>query len=322
MDRLNYRHLRYFHAVVVEGSVTAAAEAMHVSQPSVSAQIRKLEKAIGYTLFDRSGRTLTLTPEGRLVNEYAEEIFRLGSELQQTIRGRLPGRPLRLNVGLAATIPDMVAFHLLEPALAYDDPVRLVIRQQRSDLLMAELATHRVDIVLSDLPIPPGVAVQAYEHPLGSSPVDIYGPPLLAHRIREGFPGSLDGEPFVVPAEGYALRRSLERWFDTHGIQPRIVAEIEGSGLANVMSEAGVGLFAAPSVIDADIRVRYAVERVGAAGGIEESYYAITADRRIENPAMVHLLEAARSELEAVWTARRGDIESRAGGEAPGSGIA
>lgn len=307
MDRLNYRHLRYFHAVVVEGSVTAAAEAMHVSQPSVSAQIRKLEKALGYDLFDRSGRSLTLTPEGRLVNDYAEEIFRLGSELQQTVRGRLPGRPLRLNVGLAATIPDMVAFHLLEPAFGFDDPVRLVIRQQRSDLLMADLATHRVDLVLSDLPIPPEVSVQAFEHPLGTSPVDIYGPPLVVHRVRPGFPRSLDGEPFVLPAEGYALRRSLERWFDAHDIQPRIVAEIEGSGLAAVMSEAGAGLFAAPSVIDADIRVRYAVERVGGTEGIEESYYAITAERRIENPAVAYLLDAARTELEEVWASRRGD---------------
>jgi LysR family transcriptional activator of nhaA len=303
---LNYRHLRYFHAVVVEGSVTAAAEALHVSQPSVSAQIKKLEQAIGYELFDRSGRGMTLTPEGRLVNEYAEEIFRLGEELRQTVRGQLPGRPLRLTVGLAATVPNMVAFHLLEPAFGLDDPVRLVVRQQRSDLLLAELATHRVELVLSDVPVPPDVAVRAFEHPLGSSPVDIYGPPLLAHRIRPDFPRSLDGEPFVLPAEGYALRRSLERWFDAHGIQPRIVAEVEGSDLASVMSEAGAGMFAAASVIDPDIRVRYAVERVGVADGIEESFYAITAERKVQNPAVVEILESARLELAQVWAVRSG----------------
>jgi LysR family transcriptional activator of nhaA len=301
MDRLNYGHLRYFHAVVVEGSVTAAAEALHVSQPSVSAQIRKLERAIGYELFDRSGRGLALTPEGRLVNEYAEEIFRLGSELQQTVRGRLPGRPLRLNVGLAATVPNMVAFHFLEPAFGLDEPVRLVVRQQRSDLLLAELATHRVDLVLSDAPVPAGVAVSAFEHPLGSSPVEIYGPPLLAHRLAPGFPDTIHGEPFVLPAEGYALRRSLEHWFDRLDVQPRIVAEVEGSDLLNVMSEAGAGMFAAPSVIDGDIRVRYAVASVGVAQGIEESFYAITAERKIENPAVARILDAARSELAEVW---------------------
>ncbi len=304
MQPLNYRHLRYFHAVVVEGSVTAAARTLHVSQPSISSQIRKLEAVIGYDLFDRSGRSMTLTPEGRVVMEYAEEIFRLGAELRETIQGRLGGRPVRLTVGVAATIPNMVAFHLLDPAFALDDPVRLVVRERRSDRLLADLATHEVDLVLADLPIPPSVGVRAFEHPLGSSTLEIYGPPLLAHRLRDGFPESLNGEPFLLPSEGYALRRSLERWFDAHDVQPRIVAEIEDTDLLNVLGEAGAGMFAAPSIIDADIRVRYAVERVGRAEGIEESYWAITADRKIQNPAVALILESARTELAAGWPDR------------------
>lgn len=297
MSMLNYHHLRYFHAVAVEGGVTAAAEALGVSQPSVSAQIRQLEEALGQTLFDRSGRGMNLTAEGKVVLEYADEIFRLGRELEETVRGHLRGRPIRLVVGLAATLPNLVAFHFLTPAFGLEEPVRMVLRENRTDRLLADLATHDVDLVLADIPIPPNANVQAFNHPLGSSPIDILGPPLLAHKLRDGFPHSLDGQPFLLPAEGYALRRSLEDWFARNDIQPRIVAEVEATDLINVFAEAGAGMFAAPSIIVHDTRVRYAVETVGRAQGLKEQFFAITADRRIKNPAVVAITEAARTDL-------------------------
>lgn len=297
MASLNYRHLRYFRAVAHEGSMTEAARSLHVSQPSVSAQIRKLERALGHTLFDRSGRSLTLTPEGRIVLEYADEIFRLGRELEETIGGRLGGRPARLAVGISATIPNLVAFHLLGPTFGLEDAVRLEVREKRTDRLLVDLAAQELDLVLADMPIPPTVSVKAFNHPLGSSPVDIFGPPLLAHRVREHFPRSLQGQPFLLPPSGYSLRRSLEDWFARHEIQPHIVAEIEDNDLINVLSEAGAGVFAAPAIIGDDIRVRYAVEHVGRAEGLDEHFFAITADRRIKHPAVVAITEAARSEL-------------------------
>lgn len=308
MPQLNYRHLLYFKTVAQEGGFTAAANALHVSQPSVSTQIQKLEQALGHQLFIRSGRTLTLTPEGRLVLDYAEEIFRLGKELEESLVGKLPGRPRRLAVGLSGTIPNLVAFHLLGPAFAAKEPVRIVLEESRTARLLGELATHDLDLVLADMPIPGNVSVRAYSHDLGSSPVDVFGPPLLAHRVREAFPASLDGEPFLLPAEGYALRRSLEDWFAREGIHPRIVAEVEDNDLINVLGEAGAGMFAAPSVISHDIRVRYAVERVGRARGITERYYAITAERRIEHPGVEAIMEQARLELSAEW----------GGGDGPG----
>lgn len=315
MTPLNYGHLRYFHAVAHEGSVTAAAEALHVSQPSVSVQIRKLERALGHDLFDRSGRSLTLTPEGKVVLQYADEIFRLGRELEETAHSRLEGRPVHLSVGLAATIPNLVALHMLDPAFGLDEPVRMVVREKRTDRLLADLATHELDLVLADMPIPPTVSVEAFNHPLGDSHVEIFGPPLLAHRVRDDFPRSLDGEPFLLPAEGYALRRSLDSWFADHDIHPRILAEVEDSDLINVLGEAGAGLFAAPAIIADDIRVRYAVEWVGRAEGVKESFYAITADRRIKHPAVVAITEAIRTELAAEWL---DEVESRKGkGEAP-----
>ena len=297
MASLNYHHLRYFHAVAHEGGVTAAAESLNVSQPSVSTQIQQLEDALGQRLFERTGRGMTLTAEGKVVLEYADEIFRLGRELEETVRGHLQGRPLRLAVGLAATLPNLVAFHFLNPAFGLDEPVRLVLRENRTDRLLAALATHDVDLVLADSPIPPTASVRAFNHPLGSSRVDILGPPLLAHQIRDGFPESLDGRPFLLPAEGYALRRSLEDWFERHKIQPRIVAEVEDTDLINVLAEGGAGMFAAPAIIVHDTRVRYAVEVVGSADGIRERFFAITADRRIKNPAVIAITEAARTDL-------------------------
>ena len=297
MSQINFRHLEYFRAVAKEGGVTAAAAVLHVSQPSVSAQLKKLERALGYRLFDRRGRRLILTAEGKVVLEYADEIFRVGRELEETIRGGLRGRPLRLTVGLAGTIPNMVALHLLEPAFALDDPVRLIVREERTDRLLADLATHHVDLVLADIPVPVNVGVKAFSHPLGSSPIDIFGPPLQALRVRDGFPQSLDGEAFLLPAEGYALRRSLDDWFSSHRIQPRIVAEVEDNDLINMLSEAGAGLFAVPAIIADDIQVRYAVERAGRAKGMRERYFAITASRRLEHPAVVAITNTARDEL-------------------------
>ncbi|MDT8340702.1 MAG: LysR family transcriptional regulator [Longimicrobiales bacterium] len=301
MARLNYRHLLYFRTVAREGGFTAAARVLRVSQPSVSVQIQKLERALGHPLFVRSGRTLTLTPEGRVVLDYADEIFRLGAELEDSLRNRVPGRPVRLAVGLSGTIPNLVAYHLLEPAFAAEHPVRLAVEERRTEQLLGELATHDLDLVLSDVPLPPNLSVRAWSHDLGASPVDLFGPPLLAHRVREGFPGSVDGEPFLLPSEGYALRRSLEQWFAREGIRPRIVAEVEDNDLINVLGEAGAGLFAAPAVIAHDLQVRYAVEPVGRARGVEERYHAITWERRVEHPLVAAILESARLELEEVW---------------------
>lgn len=297
MAPLNYRHLRCFHAVAHEGGVTAAAKALHVSQPSVSALLQKLEASIGHRLFDRRGRSMVLTPEGRVVLEYADEIFRLERELESAIRGQIQGRPMRLAVGLTGTIPNLVTLHLLEPVFGLDHPVRLIVREDRSDRLLADLATHDLDLVLADVPVPAHVGVRAFNHPLGASPVDIFGPPAIARRAAKDFPASLDGQPFLLPAEGYALRRSLDEWFAGHGIHPHVVGEVEDIDLVNVLAEAGNGMFAAPAIIAADIQDRYDVDLVGRADGLEERFFAITAHRRLQHPGVQAISEAARAEL-------------------------
>lgn len=294
---LSYRRLYYFRTVAREGSVTAAAEALHVSQPSISVQIQKLEKALGHRLFDRGGRAMTLTAEGRVVLDYADEVFRLMRELEETVRGGLGGRPLRLVVGLSAALPNLVAVQLLDPAFAAEGPVRLVLREGGTDRLMSELSTQEVDLVLADMPIPQHVSVRAFNHPLGSSPIDVFGPPLLADQAREDFPRSLDGLPFLLPGDGNALRRSIEEWFARNAIQPRIVAEVEDIDLINVLAEEGAGMFAAPAIIGNDLRVRFAVERIGRAHGISQQFFAITVDRRLKHPVVVAITESARRAL-------------------------
>ena len=297
MPRLNYRHLEYFWHVVREGGVTAASEVLHVSQPSISAQLRKLEDALGYELFHRDGRSLTLTHEGKVVFGYADEIFRIGRELTRTVEGRMTGRPMRLVVGVSSTVPNLVTFHLLAPAFEMDDPVRVVVREGPSERLLAELAAHELDLIISDRPVPNDTRVQAFTHPLGSSPVDIVGPPLLAHRLRDGFPGTLHDEPFILPSEGYALRTSLEQWFERRKVRPRVFAEIEDNDLINTFGEAGAGMFAVPSVITEELRVRYALEVVGRAVGLSEEFFAISAERRLHHPAVVPITAGARADV-------------------------
>ncbi len=268
-----------------------------MSQPAVSAQIRKLERALGHSLFDRTGRSLTLTPEGRVVLDYADEIFSLGRELSDTLKGRLEGRPLRLVVGVTDSIPKIIIYHLLQPAFDMEDPVRFVVREDRHDHLLGQLATHELDLVLSDMPIPPHISVQAYNHVLGESEIGIFGREDLAAPLIDNFPDSLDGAPFLLHTDGYPLRRSLDDWFAARRIQPVPVAEFADSALIRVFAEAGQGLFAAPSLIADEICEKFGVLLIGTASGIRERYYAITGERRIKHPAVAAISEGARAKL-------------------------
>jgi len=297
MEWLNYHHLRYFWAVAKEGGVTRASEKLHISQPTVSAQIRELEQALGEKLFAKAGRTLELTEVGRIVYRYADEIFGLGRELLDTVKDRPTGRPARLTVGVANVVPKLIAYRLLEPALALPEPVRITVIEDRPERLLAELAVHALDLVLSDAPASPNLNVRAYSHLLGECGVTLYGEEKLAAAHKGRFPRSLDGAPFLLPTEGTVLRRSLEEWFEEHEVRPKVVGEFEDSALLKVFGEAGRGLFASPSAIDAEVRDRYRVKRVGAMDSVRERFYAISVERKLKHPAVVAISEAARARL-------------------------
>jgi LysR family transcriptional activator of nhaA len=297
MGSLNYHHLLYFWTVAREGSITRATRKLHLTQPTISAQIRTLEETLGEKLFTRSGRQLALTEMGQVVFRYAEEIFTLGRELQDVLEGRPTGRPMRLTVGIADQVPKLLAHRLIAPAFSLPESIRLVCREGKLDRLFAELTTHSLDLVLSDAPLTADMKVRAFNHPLGETEVALFGTAPLAEKYRRHFPRSLEGAPLLVPIEGTSLRRSLDAWFDREHIRPVIAGEFSDSALLKVFGMGGVGLFPAPVAIADDVRRQYAVKTVGTLEGVRESYYAITIERRLRHPAVVAISEAARNRL-------------------------
>ena len=296
MYSLNYQHLKYFWAVSRHGNLTRASAELLLTPQTVSTQIRDLENGLGVELFSREGRRLVLTDIGRVVYRYADEIFNIGREIQDVVRG-LPGRPLHLVVGVADVVPKLIAHHLIEPAIQLKEPVRVICREGRTDRLLAELAIHNLDVVLSDAPIPPAVKIRAYNHLLGESRVTFMASDRLARNCRKGFPESMNGAPILLPAEGTTLRGTLEQWFDTLEIRPMIVGEFEDSALLKAFGQAGVGIFAVPSVIQDEVRRQYGVEPIGVAEGIVERFYAISLERKIRHPAVEAICIAAKSVL-------------------------
>jgi LysR family transcriptional activator of nhaA len=294
---LNYHHLLYFYTVAREGSIARACTVLHLTQPTVSSQLRTLEEALGEKLFERRGRGLMLTEMGTLVYRYAEEIFALGRELLETVQGRPTGRPLSFRVGVADAIPKLLTHRLLAPALELSPPVRLVCREGESDRLLADLSLHALDLVLLDAPAGSAIKARVFSHPLGECGVTIFGAPALAGQVRRRFPRSLDGAPFLLPGAGTMLRQSLELWMEGEGIRPAVVGEIGDSAVLKTFGGAGAGLFAAPSAVERDVCRQYQVRVAGRLPKIRERFYAVSVERRLKHPAVVAITETARTEL-------------------------
>lgn len=297
MDWLNYHHLLYFWTVAREGSIAAAAEQLHLSQPTVSTQVRKLEQSLGEKLFRRSGRGLVLTEIGQKVYEYADEIFTLGRELVDVVQGRPVGKPLRLVVGMPDVLPKLVAYRLLEPAFSMPEEVRIVCLEGKLNDLLADLSRQRIDLVLSDSPVTPAMHVRAFNHALGECGVTFFAAPELAESHRRRFPKSLDDAPVLMPTATNAVRRSLDQWFDAQGIRPRIIGEFEDSALMKVFGQAGKGVFPAPSAIESEIRRQYHVRVVGRLDEVREHFYAVSVERRLKHPAVIAITDTARERL-------------------------
>ena len=297
MEWLNYHHLFYFWTVAREGGLVPAGKALHLSHPTLSAQIRALEDQLGEKLFTKVGRKLVPTDTGRIALRYAEEIFSLGHEMVDAVKGRSSGQPLRLDVGVVDVVPKLVVRRLLHPALGLEQPVRLVCYEDSYEKLLADLALHTLDIVISDAPIPPGSNVRAFNHLLGESGVSLFGTKSLVARYQRGFPKSLDGAPFLLPLENLTLRRAFNQWFDRHAIKPRVVAEFEDSALLKVFGGDGVGLFPAPTVVEREVLAQYGVVLLGRVDEVYERFYAISVERRLKNPAVVAISDAARHGL-------------------------
>jgi len=302
MQWLNYHHLLYFWSVAREGGVSRACAKLHVAQPTVSAQLRQLEKALGVKLFERQGRNLALTETGRLALRYADEIFALGQELQEVLAGGPRERLLPIKVGVPDALPKLITYHILKPLFESPDDVQLHCREGTLDDLYTQMAGHEIDLVISDSPATPGIRVRAFSHLLGESPVSVFGAAPLAAKFGRRFPESLADAPWLLPTGRTLLRRSLDQWFDARGWQPRVAAEIEDSALLMTFGEVGRGLFVASTAIEAEVSRQYRVRVVGRLADVTERFYAITPERRIKHPAAAAITAAARRGL---FVARR-----------------
>jgi LysR family transcriptional activator of nhaA len=294
---LNYHHLLYFWTVAKEGGISRAAEQLHLAQPTLSSQIKKLERAIGADLFDRVGRSMVLTETGQIVYRYADEIFALGREMTDTLRGRPSLDRLRLAVGVPDVLPKLVVYQLLRPALDLAERTQLVCYEGKLQDLLADLAVHRLDIVLADCPVTPDTHVRAFNHLLGECGVSVFGTQELSRRYRAGFPASLNQAPMLLPTQNTSLRRALEQWFDDHGIQPLVMHEFEDSAVMKVFGQGGEGLFVAPSSIEKEVCQQYCVRIAGRIPTVKERFYAISIERRLKHPAVVAISTAARKKL-------------------------
>jgi LysR family transcriptional activator of nhaA len=294
---LNYHHLLYFYTVAREGTIARACEVLHLTQPTVSAQLKALQGALGERLFERRGRVLALTEMGALVYRYAEEIFALGRELQETVAGYPGGRPVRFRVGVADAIPKLLTYRLLAPALAITPAIRLICREGEPERLLADLGAHTLDLVLLDAPAGGAVRGRGFSHPLGECGITIFGVPRLARAVRRRFPTSLAGMPLLLPGPGTMLHQALEHWLEQRRIRPVIVGEIADSAVLKTFGRAGAGLFAAPSAVERDVCRQYEVQVAGRLPEIRERFFAVSVERRLRHPAVVAITEAARTDL-------------------------
>ncbi|MES9975292.1 MAG: transcriptional activator NhaR [Candidatus Thiodiazotropha sp.] len=295
--KLNLKHLRYFWAVATHGTIVQAAEALFITPQTISGQLKELESQIGSELFRKEGRKLVLTETGRLVFSYADEMFRLGVELQDMLSGRTQGTTITLKVGVAMVVPKLLAYRILEPVLQMSDPVKLICHEAPLVDLLADLSVHKLDMVLADSPINPSLNIRAYNHALGESGITFFAASEEAQRLRAEFPVSLDGQNILMPSSGSSLRRNLEIWFQRQQLEPIVVAEFEDRALMKTFGERGTGVFTSPTAVEQDVIDKYRVEVVGRSEEITESFYVISPERHIKHPAINTITQVAKSDL-------------------------
>jgi len=290
-NTLNYRHLYYFWVVAKEGSVTRAAERLDVAVQTISAQLALLEQSVGKALLAPQGRRLVLTEAGRIALNYADQIFLLGEQMQDALASDVDGT-MRLTVGISDSLPKLIASRLLDAATKLPQRVRLVCSEGNFESLLGDLSVHKLDVVLTDRPVPPGTNLRVFSHSLGDSQVTLFGLPELAKQYRGQFPASLNGAPLLLPTRNNAIRGRIDQWLDNHGIRPTIVGEFDDNALLNTFGQRGLGLFPAPSALASDVKRQFGAVPVGELDGVQEQFFAISNERKIKHPAVDAILSA------------------------------
>ncbi len=296
---MNFKHLHYFWVAAKAGGVMRAGEQLHTTPQTLSGQIKLLEDRLGRRLFRKSGRKMELTDDGRVALRYADEIFALGHELEQTLREkRGDGHAvLEFRVGIEDAVAKSVAYKLLEPALQLAEPVRMVCTEGRFSDLMAQMALHRMDLVIADEPLTARLSIKGFNHALGTSAMTFFSAPALAATLQGPFPACLNGAPMLVPGATSSLRPQFESWLTRHQLHPRVVGEFDDGALMNAFGRQGCGVFITPSVVEAETAAHYGVQAIGRSGEMSETFYAISVERRITHPCVAAITHAARGAL-------------------------
>ena len=310
MRHLNYNHLLYFWSVIREGGVAPAAAVLHITPQTISGQIKLLEEQLGGELFEKQGRRLVPTELGQLTYGYADEIFSRGLELASVLRGAVKRGQRSVTIGVSDAVPKLITWRVLAPLMQGEQGFRVICHEGPLETLLADLAAHRLDLVLSSSAVPAESGIKAFSHLLGESELAFFAVPELAHRLRRGFPQSLDHAPMLMPTERSAARRVLEAWFEKLGITPTIVAEFDDSALIKTFGQQGVGVFIAPAAIEEAIIEQLGVAEIGRVPELRGRYFAISTERRIKHPAVAMITAAARNDLFSVATATRRSARS------------
>ena len=295
---MNFKHLHYFWVTAKAGGIVRAGEQLHTTPQTLSGQIKLLEAWLGRQLFRKSGRQLELTDEGRLALSYADQIFTLGAEMETALRQASGGqKTLDFRVGVADSVAKSVVYHLLEPALAVQQPVRLICSEGKFPDLLAQLALHRLDLVMADEPMSGRVSIKAFNHPLGSTPMSFFCAPALKGTLKGDFPQCLNGAPLLILSAASSMRKQLDNWFIKHQLQPRIIGEFDDGALMMAFGREGRGIFMSASVLEAETVAQYGVEVIGHTAEMVEDFYAVTVERRITHPCVAAITQAARGQL-------------------------
>lgn len=294
---VNYKHLHYFWVVAREGGVARASERLNLTPQTISGQLSLLESHLDVTLFNRVGRNLELSETGRLVLSYADEIFSLGGELEEMIHKLPEQRPQLFRVGVVDVLPKSIAHCILAPALQMPEQVRMICREASIDTLLAELAVHRLDLVLADRPIPSTVSTRAFSHKLGECPVSFFASENIKEQLVGEFPACLENAPLLLPSSGTQLRSGIDQWLNKYRIRPRIISEFDDSALMKAFGQEGAGIFIAPAVIKDEVERQYQVSSIGQIDEVKEKFYAISVERKVSHPIVSQVMEIARESL-------------------------
>lgn len=295
---LNFKHLHYFWAAAKAGGIVRAGEQLHITPQTLSAQIKQLEERLGCALFRKQGRGLELTDEGRVALGYADQLFAIADELETVIGSTRDGQKvLSFRVGIADSVPKAIAYRLIEPALEAAAQVRLVCHEGKFQDLLAQLAVHRLDLVIADEPMGRQLSIRAFNHPLGSTATSFFATPELARQLQGSFPQCLDGAPMLLQGPASAMRRRLDTWLAEQHLRPRAIAEFDDAALMKAFGSEGRGVFMSPTVLEAETQAQYGVVTIGRTEELVEEFYAISAERRITHPCVVAVTSAARGKL-------------------------